>query len=135
MIKQPNVTLKIILKYKNQIAIFKNPDGNFEFPGGRMEWKETIRESLDRELKEELSYSLEREPKLFDVWNYISKNGKRHSVMIYFIYFLRKKPRFSSPIGLGIFWLTKKDFIKMKIIRNKEFLNKMFAAKPSKKLK
>jgi len=126
MKKYPNVTLKIIFKHKNKILILRRKNKTFDFPGGRLEWKESILGALKRELREELGYSLEEEPKLFDIWNYISKNSKRHSVMIYFIQVLNKKPKFSSSEGTRIIWLTKKDFIAMDIIKNKKFLNKIF---------
>lgn len=127
MKKYPNVTLKIIFRYKNKILMLRQPNGAFEFPGGRMEWKESVFEALKRELKEELNYDLKKEPKLFDLWNYISKNGRRHSVMIYFIYPLFKKPKFHSLEKLQILWLTKKDLLLKNIIKDKKFLNKIFS--------
>jgi len=80
--------------------------------------------ALNRELKDELNYSLENEPKLFDVWNYISKNGRRHSVFIDYICQFKKKPKFSSPEKLKILWLTKREL--MNIIKNKEFIKRIF---------
>jgi len=101
-------------------------NGVFSIPGGRMEWRESIFEALNRELKEELNYSLKEEPELFDTYNHISKNGKRHSVMIHFIHRLTKKPKFSSPEKLKILWLTKKDLLSKGIIKNKAFVDKIF---------
>lgn len=126
MEKYPNTTLKIILRHCNKILILKHKNGTFDFPGGRIEWKESILEALKREIKEELHYLLMGEPKLFDIWNYISKNGKRHSVMIYFIHHLDKKPYFYTGKKITPFWLTKKDFFAMKIIKNKEFVHRIF---------
>ena len=129
MKKYPNVTIKIIFKYKDKILMLRNSNGRFEFPGGRIEWKESILGALKRELKEELNYELKEEPELFDAWDYISKNGKRHSVMIYFIYPLSKKPRFHSPEKLQILWLNKKDLITRNIIKDPNFVNKIFGWK------
>ena len=126
MKKYPNVTLKIIFRYKDKILMLRHPNGVFDFPGGRIEWKESILEALNRELKEELNYSLKEEPELFGIWNYISKNGKRHSVIINFIYRLDKKPKFSSPEKLKILWLTKKEIKSMNLIKDKKFLNRVF---------
>ena len=109
--------------------MLRHPNGIFEFPGGRMEWKESIFGALKRELKEELDYDLKKELELFDIWNYISKNGKRHSVMIYFICPLSKKPRFRSLENLQVLWLNKRDLIARKIIQDKKFLNKIFSYK------
>jgi len=100
--KQPNVTLKIIFKYRDKVLILKLKNKTFDFPGGRLKWKEPILKGLKREIKEELKYSLKKEPKLFDIWNYISKNGKRHSVMIYFAHTFSRKPKLSSLKGVQI---------------------------------
>ena len=126
MKKYPNVTIKIILRYKNQILLLRHKNGVFSFPGGRMEWRESILGALNRELTEELGYSLKNEPELLDVWNYIAKNKLRHSVMINFIQQLPEKPKFVSPEKLEILWLTKKQLINKKIIKEREFINKIF---------
>jgi len=119
MKKYPNVAVKIIFRYKDKIMLLKHKNGAFDFPGGRVEWGESLFGALSRELKEELNYSLKTKPKLFDVWNYISKNHKRHSVFIYYIHHLTKKPKFSSPEKLQILWLTKENAIP--IIKDKNF--------------
>ena len=135
MKKYPNVAVKIIFRYKNKVLILEHKNGVFSFPGGRMKWGESIPGALNRELKEELNYSLENEPELLDVWNYISKNRLRHSVMINFIQQLVKKPKLSSPEKLKILWLTKKDILSRNIIKNKEFVDKIFNYKKSSRQK
>jgi ADP-ribose pyrophosphatase YjhB (NUDIX family) len=77
--------------------MLRHKNGAFDLPGGRMKWGESIFGTLNRELKEELNYSLKEEPKLFQVWNYISKDKKRHTVLINYILKLKKKPRLFSP--------------------------------------
>ena len=124
--KRPDVTVKLILKYKDRILILKDKRGTITIPGGRMEWGESILGALRRELKEELNYFLEEEPELFDIWNYISKDGERHSVMIYFIKELDKKLEFSSPEKLETLWLTKKEIVAMNIIKDRDFLDRIF---------
>ena len=61
MKKYPNVTLKIIFRYRGKVLMFRHPSGAFDFPGGRMEWGESIFGTLKRELKEELNYNLKIE--------------------------------------------------------------------------
>jgi len=126
MKKYPNVTVKVIFRYKNEILLLGHKNGVFSFPGGRMKWGELISGALNRELKEELNYSLKIEPELFDVWNYISKNKRRHSVFIYYIYQLNKKLKLFSPEKLKILWLTKNGLMKMNIIKDEKFLDKIF---------
>lgn len=124
--KRPNVTVKLIMKYRNQILLLRDKKGIFTIPGGRMEWGESIFGALNRELKEELNFSLRQELIFFDLWNYVSKDKKRHSVFIYYIYVFKKKPRFFSPEGLQLLWLTKKELIGLNIIKDKSFINKIF---------
>lgn len=129
MKKYLNVAVKIIFKYKNKIMMLLHKNRVYSFPGGRMKYGESLFKALNRELKEELNYILQKEPKLFDVWNYIDKNKRRHSVFIYYIYHLAKRPKFSSPEGHKILWLTKKDMQLKNIIKDKKFLNKVFHTK------
>jgi ADP-ribose pyrophosphatase YjhB (NUDIX family) len=133
MKKYPNVSVKIIFKYKNKILMLRLKNGKFDFPGGRMRWGESILGTLKRELKEELGYRLKKEPELFSVWNYISKDKKRHTVIIDYILKLDKKPRFSSLEKNKICWLTKKELISKNIIKDKKFVEKIFNWKPAKR--
>jgi ADP-ribose pyrophosphatase YjhB (NUDIX family) len=126
MKKYPNVSVKIIFKYKNQTLMLRHKNGAFDFPGGRMKWGESILGALNRELKEELNYSLKEEPKLFQVWNYISQDKKRHTVLINYILKLKKKPRLFSPEKSKILWLTKRELESMNIIKEKDFIDKIF---------
>ena len=109
MKKYPEVSVKLIFKYQNKILMLLEKNGNFDFPGGRMEWGESVLGALKRELKEELNYSLKKEPKLFNVYNYISKDKKQHFVIIEYIHQLNEMLKLSSPEKLEIFWLTKKS--------------------------
>jgi len=47
--------------------------------------------------------------------------------MIYYAQQLNKKPRVTSLEGSEMLWLTKDDFIKMDIIKDREFVDKMFS--------
>jgi len=120
-----------MLRYKDEVLMIKHRDGSFGFPGGHMESGESLIGTLKRELKEELNYNLKKEPKLFDIWNYIpeenpGENTKDHTVFLSYILKLDKKPILFSPEKLGIFWLTREDIISKKIIKNKQFLDKIF---------
>ncbi len=121
----PNVTQKILLRCGDEVAILRHPGGSYDFPGGRLEMFEDLFDSLQRELKEEINYFLNGKPELFHVWSYISKDKTRHSVMIYYIYGLDKKPELVSPEKLEIFWL-KKDKM-MDIIKDQDFLERIYS--------
>lgn len=126
MKKYPDVTLKLIFKWRNKILMLRHKNGAFDFPGGRVEWKESLFNALNRELKEEIGYSLKKEPKLFGVWNYISKDGRRHTVVINFICPLKKKPKLFSSENLQILWLTKEEIVLKNILKDKKFIEKIF---------
>lgn len=124
MKKLPSITQKIILRYKNRILILKHKNKIYDFPGGRIEWREDLSSSLNRELKEELNFCLKEHPRLFHVWNYISESKNRHSVMIYYIYDLDKNYKFIPEPDIEILWLNKKD---MKLaVRDGDFVERMF---------
>jgi len=123
---QPNVAVKIIIKWKDWILVRRHRNGVFDFPGGRMKFGETILDTLKRELKEELNYNLAKEPKFLDVYNYVSKNKKRHSIFLNHILNLKNKPKVVDKEGTKNLWLTKEDFISKKIIKEREFLDKIF---------
>jgi ADP-ribose pyrophosphatase YjhB (NUDIX family) len=57
MKKRPSVTVKLILRYKDEVLMVKHTDGHFGFPGGHVEWNESLIGALRRELREELGYS------------------------------------------------------------------------------
>jgi len=133
MKKYPIVAVAIILRHKDKMLILRHKNGAMKFPGGKMEWGESILRALYRELKGELNYSLKKEPELFSVFNYISKDKKRHTVFIDYIYPLAKKPKLTSPEKLEILWLTEKELISKNIIKDVKFLDKIFKWKLTKK--
>lgn len=126
MKKYPNVSVKLFLKHRNKILMLLQKNGRFDLPGGRVEWGESVLGALKRELKEELDYSLKKEPELFHIYDYVSDDKKRRSVIIDYIYPLNKIPKLFSPEKLQILWLTKKELISMNIIKDKKFLDKVF---------
>lgn len=126
MKKYPNVAVKLILRVKDKILILKQPNGKFSLPGGRLEWRESPTEALKRELKEEIGYDLAVNPSLSNIYNYISSNGNRHTVIIDYCFKLKKKPVLRPREKLKILWLTKKDLMSKNIIKDKRFLDKIF---------
>lgn len=126
MKKYPKVAVALILKHKGRILILKHKNGALKFPGGRMELGESILGALKRELKEELNYTLSKEPKLLSVFNYIPKDKKQHTVFIDYFYKLTKKPKLYSPEKLELLWLTKRELISNGIIKDKKFLDRVF---------
>lgn len=104
----------------------RHRNGIFDLPGGRIEFGESPLEALRRELKEELNYSLTKKPKFFNVWNYLSKNRKRHSIFLTYILRLSRKPKIHSSEKADLLWLTKKEFLNRRVIKNKKFVQAIF---------
>ncbi|MDP2631038.1 MAG: NUDIX hydrolase [Candidatus Uhrbacteria bacterium] len=124
MERYPNVTLKLIIKSDNGVLLLRRKDSVYEFPGGRMRFLETIEEALAREIKEELGIALSASPRLFHVWNFISKNKRRHSVMIYFICNAKKEDQYSVPKNMQAVWVKSR---KMRtIVSDNDFVDSMF---------
>lgn len=131
MKKRPNVSVKLMIRYKDEVLMIKHKDGTLGFPGGHVEYGESLVGALKREVKEEIGYDLKAEPKLFDVWNYIpgenpNMKTKDHIVFLNYTYRIDKKPDLSSPEGLEILWLARKEIESKKEIKDKQFLDKVF---------
>lgn len=129
MSQYPSIAQKLILRFRGKILVLKHFDGVISFPGGKVEFGEPLFDALNRELKEELNFTLDSMPKLFDVWNYISSDKTTHSVFIYYIHDLQTPIEFFSPEKLEILWLSKQDMININLIKDSKFLDKMFDTK------
>ena len=80
---ETKIVLTGILKDKDlYLAIKRNENdqlypGAWEFPGGHLEVGETVKEGLKRELKEEIGFDLEFEPKITNYYDEVKeKDGK-----------------------------------------------------------
>jgi 8-oxo-dGTP diphosphatase len=124
--RKTDVTVKIIFRYKNKALIMRHRNGIFDFPGGRIEFGESPLAALKRELKEELSYSLTKNPKFLNVWNYLPKNKRRHSIFLTYVLRVSRKPKMRSSEKANLLWLTKKEFLDRRVLKNKKFVQTIF---------
>lgn len=106
----------LLINSNTFLAVHKKniSDGKFELPGGRMQFGETIEETLKREMLEETGVNVEP-IKLLDTWNYIN-DERTHQVAG--IIFLCKKIDEQLEITLSAEhdryeWLNSKDLTKM----------------------
>jgi len=125
--RKTDVAVKIIFRLKNKALIMRHRNGIFDFPGGRIEFGESPLAALKRELKEELNYSLTKKPKFFNIWTYLSKNKKRHSIFLTYVLRVSKKPKMRSSEKADLLWLTKKEFLNRGVIKNIKFVQAIFS--------
>lgn len=85
MQKQIDFGIKaMIVKDGKYLAVHKAniTDPYFELPGGRMQFQETIEDTVIREVKEELNLDI-KPIRLLDTWNYLSENYQVAGVIYY----------------------------------------------------
>jgi ADP-ribose pyrophosphatase YjhB (NUDIX family) len=124
MHKYPNVSQKLILRAQNKVLTLKYDIGTYGFPGGRMEWGEELFPALQRELKEELNFTLKKQPRLFHVYNF-TPDKSRHSVKICYIMKIPKPLNLISPEGHEVFWFTQEEL--NQVYHHPDFVKKIFA--------
>jgi len=90
-----NVNVKIIFRAGGKLLFFRLKDGSSQLPGGHMEGEEQPLDTLRRELKEEMNYTLDREPTLLNVWTYVDKSKNIHRLTIAYVLDLPAQQDFS----------------------------------------
>ena len=98
--------------------------GGIIFPGGHVEPREPIVDSVIREMKEETGLTIEK-PQLCGVKEWINEDGSRYVV------FLFKTDRFSGELVSSaegrVFWLEKNDVLKTNWIWHMDGLLRIMA--------
>ena len=94
----------------------KNERGKWEFPGGAVEFGNTLRETIIREMKEELDIEVEPLEQLTAI-NHILPHENQHWVTTGFICKIRKgKPKIMEPHKCSeIGWFTISEISKMEL--------------------
>jgi 8-oxo-dGTP diphosphatase len=84
--KIQKVSVKGIIERGGKVLLVKDTKGVWELPGGRIEHGEDPRESLLRELNEELGWSKVVIQEIIDTWSFTSKIEDRHNHFIILVY-------------------------------------------------
>lgn len=127
MSKRPDISIKLVLRAEGRILMLHHENGTWEFPGGRLEWGETPETALTRELNEELQYAAPGTPIFINMYNYIAKDGSRHSVILHYFLAVPKMPQLqttSNEPDAEVVWLTKAEL--QNVIPNPEFIAEIY---------
>lgn len=113
---------KILLAKRGPKA--KNESGKWEFPGGTIEFGDTMRNTIKREIKEELDIDIEPQHQLTSIDHFIPEE-KQHWIAIAFISKIAKGiPRILEPEKCSkIEWHSMQEIEKMDLsIASREYL-------------
>jgi len=77
-----DVSIKALIQQNGSVLLIKEPDGQFALPGGRMNVGEQPRDTLYREVFEEIGLKIEAGD-LFDCFAFKSKSGTQHFVIVF----------------------------------------------------
>jgi ADP-ribose pyrophosphatase len=113
----------LIIKNNQYLAVHKVGiiDDKYELPGGRMQFGETIEQTLIREIQEELNILIEP-IKLIDTWNYINENNTNQVTgVIYLCKIIDNEAIIKlSDEHTDYKWFPFNDVSKMNILFNKQ---------------
>ena len=94
---------------------FTRTNGHHGVPGGHLEYGEQPLDGLRRELREELGYTLTKEPQPLGAWTHFDQEKDNHRITIAYIYDLPKKVDFKWQAGpdeenfLAFVWIKSSD--------------------------
>ena len=128
MSKYIEVSAKLVVRVGDSILMLRRKDGSYIFPGGHVEWGESLQECLRREAREELGYQLLVKPELVDTYEYISRDEGHHNLILHHLLRLPSRPVLTlgdDEAKSEILWLSK---IKLgHIIPRVAFIGKIFS--------
>ena len=96
MNNRPKVGVSVVLKFKNKVLVGKRKgshgDGTWAFPGGHLEFGETIFDCGKRELEEETNINLGNlKGENIGYTNDIFQKEKKHYITLYVLYTVDKE--------------------------------------------
>lgn len=122
----------IILNEKNQVLLqlrgkkAKNEKGLWKLPGGQIEYGETAKEALEREIKEELGVEIKVIKQIFCLDDLLKKENQHWLVPFYLCKIVKGRPKILEPEKVEkIAWFSLDNLPKNLAFGTKEVLEKI----------
>lgn len=110
--KIQQISVKGVLCRNNKVLVLKTASrGNYELPGGRVDFGETIEEAFKREMKEELGFENVRMGKFINVWSFLHDREEAyyHFTILDFEIFTDESDIKISPEHTGYNWIGENE--------------------------
>lgn len=110
--KIQQISVKGIIARDNKVLVLKTAGrGNYELPGGRMDFGETVEQALKREMKEELGWNDITIGDMINVWTFRDTRRRvdYHFVILDFEIFSRDREIKISPEHTQYKWIGPED--------------------------
>jgi 8-oxo-dGTP pyrophosphatase MutT (NUDIX family) len=88
------VNAKIVFRVGSELLMFRAHDGHHYLPGGHLEYGEHPLAALQRELLEEMGYTLPAEPIALGAWTHVNDDEGTHRITVGYLLDLPSKPNF-----------------------------------------
>lgn len=88
------VNTKIVFRVGTELLMFRAHDGHHYLPGGHLDYGEQPLQALQRELHEEMGYTLPSEPIPLGAWTHVDDAEGTHRITVGYLLDLPHKPNF-----------------------------------------
>ncbi len=134
--KLQQVSIKGLLCRDNKTLLLKTAEsGRWEFPGGRIDFGESVEEAFQREMREELGFEAVRTGNLMNTWTFtsVTEGIDHHYVIFDFEIFTDESKIKLSGEHSEYKWIGKDEFEKLDMREgHKETLRKYFGVAKNK---
>ncbi|MGB2762258.1 MAG: NUDIX domain-containing protein [Minisyncoccales bacterium] len=116
--KEFEVCVRIVIQHQGKILVCKNKEKNYYFfPGGHIKFGESVKETLLREMKEELDLSVDKWIFIGTVENiFIEDNEKHHEINLVFNIDTDKIVTKSQEDHIDFVFMDKNQFIRETVL-------------------